>query len=55
MSLKEIKPTLITESGFLFVKYISVQNETLELNVDFNNLINEVRAERMDKFLIPFQ
>jgi len=51
------KPILVREKGFLFVKYVDENEEEVEIDtdVDFNNILKEVRDERIDKFLKPLE
>jgi len=51
------KPTLVRENGFLFVKYFDENEQEVEIDmdVDFNNVLKEVRDERIDKFLKPLE
>ncbi len=48
---------LVKEDDFLFVKYVDKNEEEVEINtdVDFNNILKEVRDERIDKFLKPLE
>lgn len=51
------QPILVEENSFLFVQYPD-ENEntsTEDTNVDFSNILAEVRNERIDKFLKPLQ
>ena len=51
------QPILVEENGFLFVQYHN-ENESISTentNVDFSNILEEVRNERIDKLLKPLQ
>lgn len=55
--LATTKPILVKEKGFLFVKYVDENEEevAIDTDVDFNNVLKEVRDERIDKFLKPLK
>ena len=51
------QPILVEENGFLFVQYHN-ENEstsTEDATVNFDNILAEVRNERIDKLLKPLQ
>lgn len=51
------KPVLVEENGFSFVKYLN-ENESasaVDSNVNLDNILEEVRNERIDKFLKPLK
>jgi len=51
------KPVLVEENGFLFVQYAN-ENESAsaaDSNVNFDNILEEVRNKRIDKLLKPLK
>ena len=51
------KPILVEENGFLFVKYIDENDaeSTIDLDINFDNILQEVRDERVEKLLKPLK
>lgn len=51
------KPVLVEENGFLFVQYLN-ENESAsptDSKINLDNILEEVRNERIDKFLKPLK
>ncbi len=52
-----IKPILVEESGFLFVKYVDDNGDEadIDVDIDFDKILQDVRNERIDKFIEPLK
>jgi len=46
-----VKPILVEENGFLFVKYVDENGNDADIDVeiDFDKILQDVRNERIDK------
>jgi len=51
------KPVLVEENGFLFVEYLNENDSAsaTDSNVNLDNILEEVRNERIGKFLEPLK
>jgi len=51
------KPILVEKDGFLIVKYVDENKVEVEIDTDvnFDNILQEVRDEQIDKFLKPLE
>lgn len=52
-----IKPILVEEDGFTFVRYVDDNGDEadIDIDVDIDEILHEVRNERIDKIIATFQ
>jgi len=50
-----IQPILVEEDGFLFVKYVDDNGDEadIDVDIDFDKILQDARNERIDKIIKP--